>query len=335
MVFMEWSELASEAESIMQACGQVTEAKAAELNFRIEELTKSLDMIHDRIDGYQKQFGDSTSKSNQDDSASSKGRPISQRVGADHDMLLDRRGAYDRAITIVRSANAEEGKLLAEALLKEILVLKCRESSRDMGTLQMDYTIQNLRKVLQSMKRSSEASRELEDSTYRNRDVLGGARMFESTKQIASINEQERLFGTDLQDQSTVLDTINLDLKNRPSGVSTYTCTQPPGHPSDENLPAKNPEPETQTPRSRSVLAKRSSRRSSARATITPDPRTRPSSCSSMSRPLDYNVGQRRWTLHSPFCASQSFSRKSDTSTIFDRLANRHTVDCGVQLAYI
>ncbi|KAI8580934.1 hypothetical protein K450DRAFT_235319 [Umbelopsis ramanniana AG] len=328
MIFMERSELASEAESVMHACGQLADTKTIELNFRMEELTKSLEMIQDRIDGYQKQFKDCTSKSGQDAVASSKGRQSSQRGDADYDMLLDRRGAYDRAMNIVRSVNAEEGKVLGETLLKEILILKCRESSRDMGTLQMDYTIQNLRKVLQSMKQSSEASRELEDNRHRNRESLGGNSMFESTKEIASLNDQASSFGMDLQDQSTLLDMINLDLKNKPSGINTYACTQAPLHPLDQSLETKNQESAKPRPWSRSVIAKRSSLRSSVKNSVIPDRWTRPFTSSSTSRTMDHNAGHRRWTLQTSYCASQNFTRNGETSTIFDRLASRHTVDC-------
>ncbi|KAG2184337.1 hypothetical protein INT44_009352 [Umbelopsis vinacea] len=318
MIFMERSELASEAESVMQACGQLADTKTIELNFRIEELTKSLEIIQDRIDGYQKQFKDCHGQAAV---GPSKGRQSSQRGDADYDMLLDRRGAYDRAITIVRSVNAEEGKVLAETLLKEILILKCRESSRDMGTLQMDYTIQNLRKVLQSMKQSSEASRELEDNRHRNRESFGGNSMFESTKEIASLHDQEASLGMDVQDQSTLLDMINLDLKDRPLGINTYACTQAPLHPLDQSLETK----ESAKARSRSVMAKRSSLRSSVKSSVIPDRWTRPSSSSST---MDYTAGHRRWTLQASYCASQNFTRNGETSTIFDRLASRHTVDC-------
>jgi hypothetical protein len=328
MIFMERCELASEAESVMQACGQLADTKTIELNFRMEELTKSLDMIQDRIDGYQKQFNDCISRSGQDASAPAKGRQPSQRGDADYNMLLDRRGAYDRAMSIVRSVNADEGKLLAETLLKEILVLKCRESSRDMGTLRMDYTIQNLRKVLQSMKRSSEASHELEVNHHRNRESFGGNSMFESTKEIASLDDQESSLGMDLQDQSTLLDMINLDLKNRPSGINTYACTQAPLHPLDQSLETKNLESAKSKPWSRSVMAKRSSLRSSAKGSVIPDRWTKPSTSSSTSRTMDYNAVHRRWTLQTSYCASQNLSRNGETSTIFDRLASRHTVDC-------
>lgn len=328
MMFMERSELASEAESVMQACGQLADTKTIELNFRMDELTKSLEVIQDRIDGYQKQFGDCATKSGQDATTVPKGRQSSQRGDADYDMLLDRKGAYDRAMSIVRSVNAEEGKLLAETLLKEILVLKCRESSRDMGTLQMDYTIQNLRKVLQSMKRSSEASRELEDSHHRIRESFGENSMFQSTREIASLDDQKASLGMDLQDQSTLLDMINLDLKNRSSGINTYACTQVPLHPLDQSLGHKNQGFEQPGPWSRSVKAKRTSLRSSVKGSIIPERWTRPSTSSTTSRPADYNAGYRRWTLQTAYCASQTLTGNGDTSTIFDRLASRHTVDC-------
>lgn len=339
MVFMERSQLISEVESLSNACGQLAEAKFVELNIQIEELTKALKQIHDSIEDHQKQFNDHITGQEFSVSRESKGRTSAQQV-SDFDMLLDRKGAYDRAMSIVQSVNAEEGKLLSETMLKEVLVLKCRELSRDMGTLQMDYTIRNLRKVLHSMKSTSADDEDATESFHKSDDserTQYGVRhtldilpeMFGITTQINGASGAKEAAATTLpgitnEQSNASLDLADLDLKmrersKRESGNSTLACTN--GLSASDNLESDNTPPP--------VIGKRSSLRSflsdnsdKGTRTMTPIP------SSSTLRHSNYNSiqGRRRWTLQTTYCTSESISSKSQSSTIFNRLASRHTL---------
>jgi hypothetical protein len=340
MVFMERSLLISEVESsLSNACGQIAEAKFVELNIQIEQLTKALKQIHDSIEDHQKQLNDRITGQEYSVSGESEGRTSAQQV-SDFDMLLDRKGAYDSAMNIVRSVNAEEGKLLSETLLKEVLVLKCRELSRDMGTLQMDYTIRNLRKVLHSMKSTSADDEDATESFHKSDDserMQYGVtdtldilpEMFGITIEINGASGERKVASTTLpgianKQSNASLDLVDLDLKmrersKRESGNSSFACTN--GSSASDNLESDNTPPP--------VIRKRSSLRSLLSGNSDKGTRTMTRIPSSSSlRHLTYSTiqGRRRWTLQTTYCTSESISSKSQSSAIFNRLASKHTL---------
>lgn len=344
----------SEAGSLSHASGQLAEAKSAEIKFQIEDLTKALKLVHEGIEAYQKQFSNTNSRPDPQASVSREFKGMNSiEQTSDFDLYLDRKGAYDRALSIVRSVNAEEGKLLSETLLKEVIVLKCRESSRDLGALQMDYTYQNLRKVVHNTKTTSgddpniceslqivapkRLNHTLQDSFASSPEV------FEPTKQSAKVGPEQQLppkwQGINLQEHSTTsLETLELELKTpdswkQESAISITACSDRP----DTNIEASSPAiklesditPPPQATSSQSVIGKRISLRSFLKDDPDKETRTRsPTSSSSTLRNPNYDVmpGRRRWPFQTTYCTSESITRNGDTNSIFDRLARKHTL---------
>ncbi|KAJ2955647.1 hypothetical protein NQZ79_g8374 [Umbelopsis isabellina] len=322
MICMEMTELLSERDELNRIDQISVEPRINELNHKIEKLTMVLDHIHEQVEVYQTQFANSP-KFELDNPLSRESKTINPSQ-IENEGLLDRKGAYDRAMNMVRTVNAEEGKLLAETLLTEVLVLKCRESSRCIGTVQMDYTMQNLRKVLASMKDSHVV------------DGLESLIINDKHLQLESENNQDRNFKATIEEAynevpgSTSSEIKQLDLKTRDQhhvgDVYDHLCSRPRilASVSDEVSVGGPIGGSTLPP---SIITKRCSFRLPENDSLAEKHTKTLESSNSLTTRKFSNLppNRRRWTLQASYCTSEDLTA-NPTNTIFDRLANNHTL---------
>jgi hypothetical protein len=319
MIHMEMTELISERDKLNQCDRESVDPGIDELSKQIDELTMVLDHIHEQVEIYQNQFANSP-RSELDNPLCREIRDTNSS-GSENDALLDRKGAYDRAMNIVRSVNAEEGKLLSETLLTEVLVLKCRETSRDGGTVQMDYTMQNLRKVLASMKNSH-----VGDGTESL--IVCDKHLQYETDQGKHKRHKSFEEANEKVPSSTSSEIKQLDLTSRDHGqgnVYAYVCSRPNilDGMSDE-VPMGGPDGSTGLS---SVIDKRCFIRLPGNSdTAEKHTKVLVSNNSLTTRKFStLPPNPRRWTLQASYCTSEDLTA-NPSSTIFDRLANRHTL---------
>ncbi|KAG2177360.1 hypothetical protein INT43_008017 [Umbelopsis isabellina] len=322
MICMEMTELASERDELNGIDQISVKSRINALNYKIEKLTKVLDHIHEQVEIHQNQF--SNSPKFELDNPLSRESNITNSSQIENEGLLDRKGAYDRAMNMVRSVNAEEGKLLAETLLTEVLVLKSRESSRDVGTVQTDYTMQNLRKVLASMKDNhvvdGPESLIIND---KHLQIEPDDDQYNSVK--ATIEEPHNQVSGSISSEIKQLDLKSRD-QHQAGEVYDYVCSRPHilASVSDEFSMGGPPDGSTLPP---SIISKRCS----FRLTENHGPAEKHTKSLGLSNSLTSRkistlpLNHRRWTLQASYCTSEDLTA-NPTNTIFDRLANKHTL---------
>lgn len=319
---MEMTELASERDELNRIDQISVEPRINEISYKIEQLNMVLDHIHEQVEAHQNQFANSP-KFELDNPLSRENKIINSSQ-IENEGLLDRKGAYDRAMNTVRSVNAEEGKLLAETLLTEVLVLKCRESSRDVGTVPMDYTMQNLRKVLANMKDNHVVdgpdSLIIQDKPL---PIEPDDNQYNSAK--ATIEEEHDQVSGSISSEINQLELKSRD-QHQAGDVFDHVCSRPHilASLSDEISMGG---PEGGSTLSNSIISKRCSFRLPENDGLAENHTKSLGPSNSLTTRKFSNLppNHRRWTLQASYCTSEDLTANSN-NTIFDRLANRHTL---------